>query len=130
MLASGVPASVGRDLYVKRGPEVFKPRSKWNPLNWGREKYDRTLVLNAMADSFEKYSEIKTRTPLLNQFKTKFMCTSVSMVDEQTHYFKSWEDEDGKLPALDAVARSFAAAYYLGASLRSASSPSEWARSR
>jgi uncharacterized protein len=114
-LAAGVPAQVCRDLYVKRGPEVFKPRSKWNPLNWGKEKYDRNLVLNALSDSLEKNSEVKTRTPLMNQLKTKFMCTSVSIVDEQNHYFKSWEEKDGKIPLLDAVARSFAAAYYFGA---------------
>ena len=115
MLAAGVPAQTCRDLYVKRGPEVFKARSKFLPWNWFKEKYDRNLVTNAMGDSFEKDSLIKLRSPLMNQLKTKFMCTSVSIVDEQTHYFKSWEDKDGKLPVLIAAARSFAAAYYFGA---------------
>jgi hypothetical protein len=114
-LAAGVPASVCRDLYVKRGPEVFKARSKWLPWNWTKEKYDRNLVLGALSDSFNLNSELKTRTPIMNQLKTKYMCTSVSIVDEQNHYFKSWEEKDGKIPVLDAVARSFAAAYYFGA---------------
>lgn len=114
-LAAGVPAATCRDLYVKKGPELFKPRSKLNPFNWGKEKYDRVPFINAIAESFEKNSDLKIRTPLMNQMKTKFMCTSVSIVDEQTHYFKSWEDSDGKMPVLDAVARSFAAAYYFGA---------------
>ena len=51
----------------------------------------------------------------MSELKTKFMCTSVSAIDERTHYFKSWEENDGKLNVLDAVARSFAAPFYFGA---------------
>jgi len=46
--------------------------------------------------------------------KSKFMFTSVDMVTGRTHFFKSWEQADGSLPALDTVARSFAAPLYFG----------------
>lgn len=114
-LAAGVSAPTCRDLYVKKGADVFKARSKFNPFNWSKEKYDRKLVLDTMAESFEKNSETKKKNPLMSELKTKFMCTSVSVVDKKTHYFKNWEVKDGNLTTLDAVARSFAAPYYFGA---------------
>ena len=50
----------------------------------------------------------------MNQCRTKFMCTSVNMVDGRTHYFKSWEPADGVMGLLDAVNRSYAAPLYFG----------------
>lgn len=46
--------------------------------------------------------------------ETKFVCTSVNMVDGRTHFFKSWEDKDGELTVLNALSRSYAAPYYFG----------------
>jgi hypothetical protein len=52
----------------------------------------------------------------MNQIRCpKFMCTSVSVVDERTHYFKSWEKKDGELGLYDVIERSFAAPLYFGA---------------
>ena len=114
-LAAGVSAEACRNLYVVRGPSVFKARPWYNPFNWLKEKYDRNLVLKEMSVSFVKNSPLRIPDPFMHQLFTKFMCTATSIVDEQTHYFKSWEEKDGKLPVLTAVARSFAAAYYFGA---------------
>ena len=52
-LASGVPAAICRDLYLKQAPQLFKARSKWLPWNWAKEKYDRQPFLDAIANSFE-----------------------------------------------------------------------------
>ena len=114
-LAAGVPASICRNLYAKKGKALFSPRSKINPFNWFREKYDRKPILDEISRSLAHDSELKNPSPSLSQLKTKFMCTSVSIVDERTHYFKGWEQRDGQIPVLTAVARSFAAAYYFGA---------------
>lgn len=115
MIAAGVPADICRDLYVKRGPEAFKPRPWYNPINIFKEKYDRANVLKIMAEYLSSSSQLKKSNPLMHELPTKFVCTSTSIVDEQTHYFKSWESKDGSMSVLDAVARSFAAAYYFGA---------------
>jgi len=114
-LAAGVPALTAKNLYVNKGKQLFKPRSKLNPFNWAKEKYDRQPIIDEMATSFLNNSDLKKKSPLMSELKTKFMCTSVSIIDERTHYFKNWEERDGKLNVLDAVARSFAAAYYFGA---------------
>lgn len=50
----------------------------------------------------------------LNMARTKLMFTSVNMVDGRTHFFKSWEEKDGKLNAIEAVNRSYAAPLYFG----------------
>ena len=52
---------------------------------------------------------------LMGQCATRFVCTSVNMVDGRTHFFKSWEDKDGKLTLLEALSRSYAAPLYFGA---------------
>lgn len=51
----------------------------------------------------------------MNACATKFMCTSVNMVDGKTHFFKSWEENDGQLKLLDAISHSYAAPLYFGA---------------
>jgi hypothetical protein len=40
------------------------------------------------------------------------MCTSVNKVDGITHYFKNWEEKDGKIKMLDAIKRTSAAPFY------------------
>lgn len=51
---------------------------------------------------------------MLKDAKSKFMFTSVNMVTGRTHFFKSWEEKDGNLDALNTVPRSFAAPLYFG----------------
>lgn len=50
----------------------------------------------------------------MNQCKTKFFCTSINYVDGRTHFFKSWEDKDGKLDLTSAILRSVSAPLYFG----------------
>jgi hypothetical protein len=50
----------------------------------------------------------------LSDAKTKMMFTSVNMVDGRTHYFKSWEDEDGSLDTVNAINRTYAAPLFFG----------------
>lgn len=50
----------------------------------------------------------------MRDMKTKFLSTSVNLVDGRTHYFKSWEAKDGWELAKDVIARSFAAPIYFG----------------
>lgn len=45
---------------------------------------------------------------------TKFICTGVDIVDGRTHFFKSWEKKDGKIPISDAIMRTTAAPLYFG----------------
>ena len=114
-LAVGVPAQQCRDLYLKKGPKLFDSRSKLLPWNWFREKYDRKPIMDELKKSFKDDSPLKHANPQMKNCLTNYMCTSVSLVDERNHFFKSWDIKDEKLNLLDCVARSFAAAYYFGA---------------
>jgi len=51
----------------------------------------------------------------LSDAKTKMMFTSVNMVDGRTHYFKSWEEDDGSLDTVGAINRTYAAPLFFGA---------------
>jgi uncharacterized protein len=70
-------------------------------------KYRRDAFIRAWAQAFGEDTPMSAAV-------TKFMCTSVNMCDGRTHYFKSWEEKDGKIPMLQAVLRSFAAPVYFG----------------
>lgn len=45
---------------------------------------------------------------------TKFICTSINLVDGRTHFFKSWEEKDGRIPLINALMRTSAAPLYFG----------------
>jgi patatin-like phospholipase/acyl hydrolase len=111
-LAMGAPAFLCRQIYVEKGKELFIPRSKWNPLNWGRPKYDRQPIVDELK---RIYNTMGNENPEMGNTKVKFMSTSVSLVDERTHYFKSWDNFDEHRKLIDVVVYSFAAAYYFGA---------------
>jgi len=81
----------------------------WFRIVSGKPKYKR----QPFYDMMEKYIEQGNEFPM-NQCKTKFMCTSVNLCDNRTHFFKSWEKKDGKLNLSDSISRSFAAPYYFG----------------
>lgn len=114
-LAAGTPADECRRLYLERGPALFKARTKWFPWNWVREKYDRKPIVREIKKTMLDKSECSSINPRMRKLKTRFMCTSVSLVDERNHFFKSWDKKDGDMRTVDAVERSFAAAYYFGA---------------
>lgn len=63
---------------------------------------------------YEIFNDAVGKDFLMNECVTKFICTAVSKVDGRTHFFKSWEEKDGKLKLIDAISRSYAAPYYFG----------------
>lgn len=81
------------------------------------------MFAHRVLPSFPKYSRKpfidfwgKTYgSPVMSDCRTKFLCTAVNVVDGKTHYFKSWETKDGRLPLLNPVLYSFAAPVYFGA---------------
>lgn len=71
-----------------------------------RPIYSRKFISN--------YSESLFGDSLMNSLKTKLIITSVSELDERTHFFKSWETKDGRESICDVVSRTFAAPYFFG----------------
>lgn len=51
---------------------------------------------------------------IMNCCQTKFVSTGVNIVDGRTHFFKSWEEDDGKIPVKEVVLRTTAAPLYFG----------------
>lgn len=60
------------------------------------------------------FSESLFSDMLMKSLKTKIIITSVSELDEKTHFFKSWEDKDGRERVCDVIPRTFAAPYFFG----------------
>lgn len=89
------------ELMIKTVPRIFKKRFLRIPM------YSR-------APFIETWAGIVPPGFKMRQLKTMFMCTSVSICDKKTHYFKSWEDNDGGREVLTCVLRSFAAPVYFG----------------
>jgi len=84
-------------------PKIFKKRLRIPIL---QPKYDRTNV--------EKSIVSKIGNINMSCCSTKFICTSINYVDGKPHFFKSWEDKDGKLKISQALLRSSAAPLYFG----------------
>lgn len=105
MLASGrISASDFLKEMEKELPKVFHWRLR---IPLFQPKYDKKNVIDLMLRYIDdEYT--------MSQCKSKFMCTSVSTSDGRTHFFKSWEEKDGKIPLIEAVSRSFAAPYFFG----------------
>jgi hypothetical protein len=85
-------------------PKVFTPQTH---IPFIGNKYSRTPL-----DELIRYhvgGEFR-----MKNCETRFVCTSVNMVDGRTHFFKSWEEKDGELTVLEALSRSYAAPYYFG----------------
>jgi len=61
-----------------------------------------------------KYADKVFGDKLMNSLKTKLLITSVSELDERTHFFKSWEEKDGNEKIVDVLPRTFAAPYFFG----------------
>lgn len=88
----------------KELPEIFKKRFRIPVL---QPKYSR----EPLTQLFKNYIGLATQMKLC---ETMFMCTSVNMVDGRTHFFKSWEKEDGEMSLTDAMTRSYAAPLFFG----------------
>jgi len=91
-------------LLLKSIPQVFTPVPHIPLIG---NKYSRELLNQLIGE------HVGTQFTMSNCL-TKFACTSVNMVDGRTHFFKSWEDKDGKMTVLDAVTKGYAAPYYFG----------------
>jgi len=81
---------------------IFTPKYPFAIPRYTQERYIRqyeTLIGRDihMGDSFER-----------------LITTSFNVCDGRTHFFKSWEDKDGKMLMTDAACRSFAAPYFFG----------------
>jgi predicted acylesterase/phospholipase RssA len=71
-----------------------------------RPIYSRKFISN--------YADNLFGDSLMNSSKPKLIITSVSELDERTHFFKSWESKDGREQIKDVVLRTFAAPYFFG----------------
>lgn len=115
VLASGkVSASTFRKTLYNELPNIFKWRFRWP---FFQPKYDHKYI--------KKILEAYLNEMILEDCKTKFLCTSVNMCDARTHFFKSWEKKDGKLLIVDALLRSSAAPLYFG-SIKDSITKSIW----
>ncbi|MCK9440284.1 MAG: patatin-like phospholipase family protein [Methanothrix sp.] len=83
--------------------KIFNPNFFWIPFL--TSKYN-----NSNFDSI--FTQYIGENLLLSDLLVKFVCTSVNKIDGKTHYFKSWEEKDGKIKLLDAIKRTSAAPYY------------------
>jgi uncharacterized protein len=84
-------------------PVIFKRRLRF-PIF--QPKYDRRNVEKSITSKIGDLNMISC--------KTKFMCTSINYVDGSPHFFKSWEEKDGKMKLTEALLRSSAAPLYFG----------------
>lgn len=84
-------------------PNIFKWRLRLPVI---QPKYDRCKI--------EKSISTKVGDIEMGACKTKFMCTSINLVDGKPHFLKSWEEKDGKLKLIQALLRSSAAPLYFG----------------
>jgi hypothetical protein len=82
---------------------IFKKRLRWPIFQPKYRKHDVRISLESHLTGM-----------LMNQCKTKFFCTSINYIDGRTHFFKSWEDKDGKLDLTSAILRSVSAPLYFG----------------
>lgn len=65
--------------------------------------------------NFDKaWSKFFDMNKLMSDVSNKLIITSVDRVEDTPHFFKSWEEEDGKLNLSTAIKRSFAAPYFFG----------------
>jgi len=82
---------------------IFKKRLR---LPVFQPKYDRNSLM-MLLNSY--LGEMK-----MKECRTKFFCTSINYVDGRSHFFKSWEDEDGEIKLYTTLLRSSAAPLYFG----------------
>ncbi|MGM0442775.1 MAG: patatin-like phospholipase family protein [Fibrobacterota bacterium] len=86
--------------YIRR---IFKKTPWYCPA----PKYNR--------DNFRAvWDEIVGADFLFSDVHTKLIISSVDMVNDKNHYFKSWHTKYADTPLVDIIMRSFAAPYYFG----------------
>ncbi|TGJ99183.1 patatin [Leptospira semungkisensis] len=113
-VAAGVPIQTIADLYIKKGASLFTSRTKWNPGNWLRPKYDRTPFISELNST--RTSDGKLLGELkMKDLKTSFMATAFNLCSQRTHFLKSWDKADKNRPVAEVITWSaLSAAYYFG----------------
>lgn len=107
--AMGVPANVVLSEYIDNGKNLFTTRPWWNPLNWGKETYDRRPFVAMLEKHLGKDTMMKDT-------KTKLMITAFGRCANKTHFIKSYDNHDSDIRLVDVVAwSSLSAAKYFGA---------------
>jgi len=104
LIASG---KLSMDKLEKIYPDVLKKvfTKKWYRLK--KPKYQRKY--------FEReWSKLIGKDFKMSDSKTKLMLTSVDLVSDENHFFKSWYDDMKGERMMDIVCRSFAAPMYFG----------------
>lgn len=84
-------------------PSIFKKRIR---IPFIQPKYSNEYKQKLLKTYFHEMS--------MNSCLTKFISTGVNIVDGRTHFFKSWEDEDGKMLIKQIIMRTTAAPLYFG----------------
>jgi hypothetical protein len=116
-IAASVPASQIRDLYINKGKALFTPRTRLNPRNWIRGKYDQRPFIEEMAKQLGK-NHGGLNTPLgeltLADLNSRFMATAFNLSSQRTHFIKSWDPEgrDTKYKVVNVIAWSALSAVY------------------
>ncbi|MHA1777685.1 MAG: hypothetical protein DRO88_02030 [Promethearchaeia archaeon] len=106
ILATGkFPVSKYYDYFMRYIPKIFKRRKG---LGLFRPIYEQKNFSRMWQKLFPD-SNI-----LMKDCQTRFLSTSINLCDFRTHFFKSWEENDGQLSLEECILRSFAAPYYFG----------------
>lgn len=104
LLSTGlISALTFKDLMYNNLPNIFKKRLRIPVL---QPIYSRKPLTNLL--------DLYVIGTKMNHCKTRFICTSCSLVDGRTHFFKSWEKKDGELELTQVILRSAAAPLYFG----------------
>jgi hypothetical protein len=81
--------------------KIFTPKGLFSIPRYDQQQYVR------------QYNQLIGDVPMSASI-IQCLMTSVNECDGLTHFFKSWEDKDGKLKMTDATCKSFAAPYFFG----------------
>jgi len=104
-LAFGMSAEKLEDFYLNEVVELFrKPRSKFNPANWFRAKYDRKKFQDLL------YSQLHSQK--MNNAKTNYMAATFNLCSQRTHFIKSWDKSDANHFVVDVISWSALSALY------------------
>lgn len=113
-IAAGVPASVIAKMYTEKAPQLFRPRSQWNPSNWLAPKYDREPFLREILET-EDYRGRQVGRRTLGELETRFLATAFNLCSGRTHFLKSWKEKDKHLPLVEVLNWSaLSAAHFFG----------------
>ena len=110
MLATGVPAQVLFDMYVKQGEVLFDKRCWYSSLI--APKYDRSKLMGTLYDMVRKYGKGAGK---MGDTKTKFISAAFNRTSGRTHFQMSWDDYHKGLDIVQVISWSaLSAVHYFG----------------